>query len=98
MRGIVAEARVEVGAVWRPPVPVCGIVGSEAPGKRFPCTERGNSIHRPAARNQLQSFVLETEGERVGDRGDKILSGVEGGAPPVAAWVQEIEQRVWFLA
>src|SRR5213593_2157293 len=33
--GIVAEARVQVGTVWRPPVPVCRTVLSHAPGKRF---------------------------------------------------------------
>src|ERR1700674_106827 len=99
MRGIVAEARVQVGAVWHPPVPVCGTASSShAPGKRFPCTERANSINRPAAQNHPQGFLLEAEWKGIGDRGDKVVSRVEGGTPPVAARVQEIEHRVWFLA
>src|SRR5438309_1324855 len=85
MRGIVAEAGVQVGAVWRPPVPVSREIITRPRGKRFPCTERANSIHRPAARNQFQSFMLEAEWKGISDRGYNIVSGVEGGTPPVAA-------------
>src|SRR6266446_5539857 len=48
-RGIGAEARVQVGTVRRPPVPVLGNVRSHARGKRFPRTEDANSINPPAA-------------------------------------------------
>src|SRR6266849_3657939 len=98
MRGIGAEARVQVGAVRRPPVSVCGTVRSHAPGKRFPCTERANSIHRPPAQNRTNHFLLEFKWKRICGGEDNILSRVEGGTRPVAGRVQEIEPGVWFLA
>ena len=99
-RRIVAEARVQVRTVRRPPVPVCGteLVRSHAAGKRFSRTERSNSIDRPAAQNYPQGFVLEAEWDGIGDRGDKIVSRVEGGTRPVTARVEEIHHRVGFLA
>src|SRR5207245_8724689 len=55
------KARVQVGTVRRPPVPVLGNVRSHARRKRFPCTERANSIKLPAAQNRPHGFVLEFE-------------------------------------
>src|SRR6266550_4288744 len=65
-RGIAAEARVQVGTVRRPPVPVCGTVGSHARGKGFPCAERANSVHRPAFQNHPRGFLLEAEWNGIG--------------------------------
>ena len=97
-RGIVAESGVQIGTVRRPSVPVFGIVRAVTAGKRFPRTERPNSIKCPAAQNRSQGFPLEADGQGKGDRGDKIVSRVEGGTPPVAARVKEIHHRVGFLA
>src|ERR1700704_2849446 len=97
-RGIAAEARVQVGTVRRPPVPVCGTVRSHAHGKGFPCAERANSIDRPAFQNHPYGFLLDAEWNGIGASEDEIVSPVEGGRPPVEARVQEIEHRVWFLA
>ena len=80
-RGIAAEARVQVGTVRRPPVPVCGTVRSHARGKGFPCAERANSINRPAIQNHPYGFLLEAEWKGVGASEDKIVSRVEGGRP-----------------
>src|SRR5258705_6738461 len=97
-RGIAAEARVQVGTVRRPPVPVCGTVRSHSRGKGLPCAERANSINRPAFQKHPHGFLLDAEWKRIGASEDKIVSRVEGGRPPVEARVQEIEHRVWFLA
>src|SRR5262249_32630715 len=96
--GIVAEAGVQVGTVRRPPVAVSGTVIPHAPRERFSCTERANPVNRPAAQYCRQSFVLEADWDGVGDRGNKIVSGVERGTSPVPAWVKEIHDRVGFLA
>src|SRR5262249_25003616 len=98
MRGVVTIAWLQVGTIRRPPVSVCGTVRSVAPDKRFPCTERANSAQRPAAQNCHQGFLLEAEWDGVSDGGNKIVSRVEGGTAPVAARVQEIHDRVGFLA
>src|SRR5712692_1608119 len=74
-RGIVAEAGIQVRSVRRPPVSVSGTVISHAAGKRFPCTERGNSINRPASQNQPQRFLLEAW-DGIGNRGNKIVSRI----------------------
>ena len=97
-RGIVAKAGIQVRAVRKPSVPISGTVIPHAPRKRFPCTEGADSINRPAAQNCAQGFLLEAEWDGIRDRGDKIVSRVEGGAPPVPARVQEIHDRVGFLA
>src|SRR5712691_8779467 len=76
-RGIVTEARVQVGTVRRPPVPVLGNVRSHARGKRFPCAERANSIKLPAAQNRPHGFLLEFEWNGIGGGEDKIVSRVE---------------------
>src|SRR5438876_6864542 len=103
MRWIVTETGVQVGTVRRPSVPVSRTssgagVRPHAPRKRFPCTEGANSVNRPAAQNCAQGFLLKAEWDGIGDRGDKIVSRVERGTPPVEARVQEIHHRVGFLA
>src|SRR5262245_5100739 len=97
-RGIVAEAWVQVGTVGRPPVPIRRPVRSVATGQRFPCTERADSINGPAAQNRSHGSLLEAEWNGISGGEDKIVPGVEGGTPPVAALVQEIHHSVWFLA
>ena len=83
--GIGAEARVQVGAVRRPPVPVLGSVRSVAPGERFPRTECADSVDGPAAQNGRQRLLLEVKWERIGGSEDKVLSRVKRRSPAARA-------------
>jgi hypothetical protein len=94
---IVAEARVQVGTVRRPPIPICGTVKIHRRGKRRARAERADSIDDPAAENPRDGFPLEVKGNGIGGSQDKILLRIEGGTRIVAAQVLEIEHRDRFL-
>lgn len=97
-RWIVAEARLQVGPIREPPVPVGGNVRAHARVKRFPRAEGADSVDRPAAKNSPQHLLLEMERQRIGGRENKIVSRIKGRKSAVCIPVLEIEHGVWFLA